>query len=210
MLFRSQKDNLTPTKATYEVRFQNTKDAVKGDGATTGSDNLRAAHLARVKLKSTFDDNIVKDGGDASEKVFRLQNVYVPAYLVRDGGNNANQYTDHAHCADHRNGTCIEYQYTPYVKVGDKTYEPYTGARKLNGTKQVTDDGTNRQIYLSIIGEQYTTDDYATGRAFSEAEACGGESNQDCACVVCDGGWFNATDFTFTYIDALGDRKSVV
>ena len=96
-----QKDNLTPTKATYEVRFQNTKDAEKTGGAT-GKDNLRAAHLSRVKLKSTFDDNITKAGKAASEKVFRLQNVYVPAYLVRDGGNNANQYTDHAHCADHR------------------------------------------------------------------------------------------------------------
>ena len=71
-------DNLTPTKATYEVRFQNQFDDPAAGKPT--EDHTRAAHMSRVKLKSTFDENIAAAG----DKVFRLQNVYVPAYLVRD------------------------------------------------------------------------------------------------------------------------------
>ena len=194
---RTDTDNLTPTKATYEVRFQNAFDG----NTASSTDNLRAAHLARVKLKSTFDENV----GTASKKVFRLQNVYVPAYLVNDADN---KYSDHVECADHAQGTCISYQYSPFVKVGDG-YEPYNGPRKLVDGKQVADGGDHdgEQIYLTITGDTYTKDD----SAYIEALACGGQDHQLCSCVECDGGWFNATDFTFTYVDAEGteQKKSV-
>ena len=45
-------DNLTPTKATFEVRFQNQFDGTVGNDVN----NNRAAHLTRISLKSTFDE----------------------------------------------------------------------------------------------------------------------------------------------------------
>ena len=213
-------DNLTPTKATFEVRFQNQFDGTVGNDVN----NNRAAHLTRISLKSTFDENITA----TEKKAFRLQNVYVPAYLVRNG---ENAKTDHVYCDDHANGTCISYQYTPFVKIGDE-YIKYTGPRALDGdNKIVTKPGSvqtitgelktegdkvtdtrecssvtdARQIYLTITGDVYTKDD----NAYIEATACGGQENKDCSCVECDGGWFNATNFRFKYMDADGAEKEV-
>lgn len=212
-------DNLTPTKATFEVRFQNQFDGTVGNDVN----NNRAAHLTRISLKSTFDENLA-----TNKKAFRLQSVYVPAYLVRNG---ENAKTDHVHCDDHVTGTCISYQYTPFVKIGDE-YIKYTGPRALDGdNKIVTKPGSvqtitgelktegdkvtdtrecssvtdARQIYLTITGDVYTKDD----NAYIEATACGGQENKDCSCVECDGGWFNATNFRFKYVDADGAEKEV-
>ena len=152
----------------------------------------------------------------------------MPAYLVR---NAENAKTDHVYCDDHANGTCISYQYTPFVKIGDE-YIKYTGRRALDGdNKQVTVPGDAdvitgelkiegdkvtdtrecssvtdaRQIYLTITGDVYTKDD----NAYIEATACGGQEDKDCSCVECDGGWFNATNFRFKYVDADGAEKEV-
>ena len=76
--------NLAPTRAVYEVRFQNRAD----EGNTT--DKRRAAHLSTISLTSTFDENLGTTDAQKARKAFRLQNVYVPAYLV---GNRSEEHT---------------------------------------------------------------------------------------------------------------------
>ena len=66
-------------------------------------------------------------------------------------------------------------------------------------------DHANTPVYLTISGDVYTKDD----NAYILAEACGGQEDKDCSCVECDGGWFNATNFRFKYVDADGAEKEV-
>ncbi len=209
-------DNLTPTRATYEVRFQNTKDLQEGV-----DNQKRAAHLSRVTLTSAFDENIA----NPASKAFRLQNVYVPAYLVTGGleGQDGQEV-----CDDHVAGTCVDYQYTCYVMGTDGVYYPYDGARKLDGEGkyQLADDpagahplgdGSNangKPIYLSVTGDSFTKEAYdpsdttGTPRAFFQAEACTG-GDKHVRCVECDGGWFGATKFVFTYIDKNNQERTI-
>ncbi|MEE0707074.1 MAG: hypothetical protein UCH28_11930, partial [Adlercreutzia sp.] len=128
-------DNLTPTKATYEVRFRNRKDQGAND-----YDYLRAAHISEVTLKSKIDENLGTDFLKGTGKAFRLQNLYVPAYLV--GSNKCDD--ECTTCSAHQNGA----------------------------TDECPGDGT-------------------------------------CTCTTCDGRWFNATKFTFTYLDANQVEKTV-
>ena len=72
-------DNMTPNKATYEVRFRN-----RVDGNSTAQDaNTRAAHLSEITLRSVIDTNYT--GADRAKAIFRLQNLYVPVNLVASG-----------------------------------------------------------------------------------------------------------------------------
>ena len=203
-----QSDNLTPTKATYEVRFQNTADR------DTGVENYRrAAHLDKVVLNAAFDENI----GTASAKAFRLQNLYVPAYLAGLGADT--EGLGQQGCSHHDDGTCIDYRYQAYVKKNDGTYVRYDGARKLdaNHQYQLADGGEydGKQIYLTEGNDAYTKEqeggpDTDSTSHYFLAESCrtwdagAGKFADGCnvQCVECGGGWFNATEFKFSYVGA--------
>ena len=105
---------------------------------------------------------------------------------------------------------------------------PYDGARKLDGEGkyQLADDpagahplgdGSNangKPIYLSVTGDSFTKEAYdpsdttGTPRAFFQAEACTG-GDEHVRCVECDGGWFGATKFVFTYIDKNNQERTI-
>lgn len=72
-------DNVTPNKATYEVRFRNRVDG----NVANQVDGNRAAHLSEVTLRSIIDTNY--SGANRINSIFRLQNLYVPVNLVPSG-----------------------------------------------------------------------------------------------------------------------------